>query len=160
MQNSTYDVCVVGSGAAGGIMAKELCEGGAKVLLLEAGQAVPPAQFRTHCGPYQWHFRGLRGEKQDPLYPPDIKHAIRYETQEQVSVDRIRVLGGRTVHWNAVVLRYSHTDFRERTLNGIEEDWPLSYEELAPYYDRVEQMIGVCGNDDGLAVLPAGPWYL
>jgi choline dehydrogenase-like flavoprotein len=75
-------------------------------------------------------------------------------------VDRIRVLGGRTVHWNAVTLRFAPRDFRERSLNGIEEDWPISYEELAPYYERVEQMIGVCGNDDGLEILPAGKHYL
>jgi len=156
----TYDVCVIGSGAAGGVMAKELCEGGAKVILIEAGDSVPPAKFRTHCWPYEMRFRGLRGEKQEPFYPPDLNNTIRYETQDSVSVDRIRVVGGRTVHWNAVVLRYSRTDFRERSLNGIEEDWPLSYDELAPYYDRIERMIGVCGNDDGLEVLPAGPWYL
>lgn len=156
----TYDVCVIGSGAAGGVMAKELCEGGAKVILLEAGESVPPARFRTHCWPYEMQFRGFRGEKQDPFYPADVKNTIRYDTQEQVSVDRIRVVGGRTLHWNAVVLRYARADFRERSLNGIEEDWPLTYDELAPYYDRIERMIGVCGNDDGLEVLPAGPWYM
>ena len=156
----TYDVCVIGSGAAGGVMAKELCEGGAKVILLEAGEAVSPAKFRTHCWPYEMKFRGLRGEKQEPFYPSDLKDTIRYQTEEQVSVDRIRVLGGRMLHWNAVVLRYSPADFRERTLNGMEEDWPMSYDELAPYYDRIEKMIGVCGNDDGLEQLPAGPWYL
>jgi choline dehydrogenase-like flavoprotein len=160
MNEVTYDVGVIGSGAAGGVMAKELCEGGAKVILLEAGEAVSPARFRTHCWPYEMPFRGLRGEKQEPFSPADFKNTIRYETQEQISVDRIRVLGGRTLHWNAVVLRYSRADLRERTLNGIEEDWPLSYDELAPYYDRIERMIGVCGNDDGLEVLPAGPWYL
>ncbi|HEX4769598.1 MAG TPA: GMC family oxidoreductase [Bryobacteraceae bacterium] len=155
-----YDACVIGSGAAGGVMAKELCEGGAKVMLIEAGESVPPSRFRTHCWPYEMRFRGFRGEKQEPFYPPDLTNTIRYETQDSISVDRIRVLGGRTVHWNAVVLRYSRADFRERSLNGIEEDWPVSYDELAPYYDRVEKMIGVCGNDDGLEVLPAGPWYL
>ncbi len=160
MGDLTYDVCVIGSGAAGGVMAKELCEAGAKVILLEAGEAVSPGEFRTHCWPYELPFRGLRGEKQEPFNPPDLKNTIRYETQDSVSVDRVRVLGGRTVHWNAVVLRYAPSDFRERTLNGIEDDWPLSYEELAEYYDRIEKMIGVCGNDDRLEVLPAGPWYL
>lgn len=58
------------------------------------------------------------------------------------------------------MLRYAPSDFREQSLNGIEEDWPLSYEELAPYYDRIEKTIGVCGNDDGLEILAAGPWYL
>jgi choline dehydrogenase-like flavoprotein len=133
MSKLTYDVCVIGSGAAGGVMAKELCEGGAKVILLEAGQSVSPAQFRTHCWPYELKFRGFRGEKQDPFYPADLHDTIRYDTEDQISVDRIRVVGGRTLHWNAVVLRYARADFRERTLNGIEEDWPISYDELAPY---------------------------
>jgi choline dehydrogenase-like flavoprotein len=160
MSGTVYDVCVIGSGAAGGVMAKELCEGGAKTILLEAGESVPPVRFRSHCWPYELRYRGLRGEKQEPFYPPDVKNTVRYETQDSISVDRIRVLGGRTVHWNAVVLRYAPPDFREHSLHGIEEDWPLSYEELAPYYDRIEKMIGVCGNDDHLDILPAGPSYL
>ena len=133
MPTPIYDVCVVGSGAAGGIVTKELCEGGAKVILLEAGAEVKPHQFRTHCWPYELENRGYRSEKQDLFYPGDVRSSIRYEQSDNVSVDRIRVLGGRTVHWNAVVLRYSPTDFRERTLNGIEADWPFSYEEIAPY---------------------------
>jgi choline dehydrogenase-like flavoprotein len=136
----TYDACVIGSGAAGGVMGKELCEAGAKVILLEAGQKVAPSQFRSHCWPYDMEFRGLRGEKQDPFYPTDLKDSIRFEDSDSgVGVDRIRVVGGRTLHWNAVVLRYAAADFRERSERGIEEDWPISYEELAPYYERVEQ---------------------
>lgn len=155
-----YDVCVIGSGAAGGIMAKELCEGGAKVVMLEAGKEVPPSEFLSHDWPYQLPYRGLRGEKQKPFYQDNVSASIRYENCDQVSVDRIRVLGGRTVHWNAVTLRYAERDFRARSVDGVEEDWPLSYEELAPYYERVEQMIGVCGSDDHLEILPAGTHYL
>ncbi len=156
----TYDVCVIGSGAAGGMVTKTLCESGAKVILLEAGKEVKPTEYHSHCWPYELQFRNLRGEKQEPFYPPDIKNTIRFENSDSVGVDRIRVLGGRTVHWNAVVLRYSANDFRERSLQGIEEDWPISYEELAPYYEQVEQMIGVCGNDDGIEMLPSGKHYL
>ncbi len=155
-----YDVCVIGSGAAGGIVTKELCEGGAKVILLEAGAEVKPSRFRSHCWPSDMEFRGFRGEKQEMFYPPDLKDSIRYEQSDNVSVDRIRVLGGRTLHWNAVVLRYSPADLREYSRNGIDVDWPLSYDELAPYYERIEQMIGVCGNDDGIETLPAGHHYL
>lgn len=160
MPTPLYDVCVIGSGAAGGIVTKELCEGGAKTILLEAGAEVKPRQFRSHCWPYDMQFRGYRGEKQELFYPPDLKDSIRYEQSDNISVDRIRVLGGRTLHWNAVVLRYSPTDFREYSLNGFDVDWPLSYDELAPYYERIEQMIGVCGNDDGIETLPAGRHYL
>lgn len=141
-------------------MATELSEGGAKVVLLEGGKGVPPSEMLSHKWPYELPFRGLRGEKQDLYYQGDVRRSIRYDDSDHVSVDRIRVLGGRTVHWNAVALRYAARDFRERSLNGIEDDWPLSYEELEPYYERVEQMIGVCGNDDRLEILPGGSHYL
>jgi choline dehydrogenase-like flavoprotein len=160
LPNVIYDVCVIGSGAAGGIVTKELCEAGAKVILLEAGVEVPPSKFRSHCWPYELQFRGYRSEKQELFYPPDLKNSFRSESLAGVSVDRIRVLGGRTLHWNAVVLRYAPSDFRERTLNAIEEDWPISYEELAPYYERIEKMIGVCGEDDHLEILPSGSSYM
>jgi choline dehydrogenase-like flavoprotein len=155
-----YDVCVIGSGAAGGVMCKELSEGGAQVVLLEAGKRVDPSQFLSHMWPYELQFRGLRDEKQAPFYQGDVRQSIRYENCDNVRMDRIRVVGGRTVHWNAVTPRYAARDFREWSMNGIEEDWPLTYEEIAPYYDRIEQMIGVCGNDDGLEICPSGKHYL
>jgi choline dehydrogenase-like flavoprotein len=155
-----FDVCVVGSGAAGGVMAKELCEGGAQVILLEGGSRVAPSQFLSHKWPYELPYRGLRGEKQAPFYPTSVVRSIRYEDCDAISVDRVRVVGGRTLHWNAVTLRYAPRDFREWSLNGVEEDWPLSYEGLEPYYDRIEKTIGVCGEDDHLEILPAGKSYL
>ncbi len=78
MPTPTYDVCVIGSGAAGGVVTKELCEGGAKVLLLEAGAEVPPHRFRSHCWPYDMQFRGFRSEKQAMFYPGDVQSSIRY----------------------------------------------------------------------------------
>jgi len=155
-----FDVCVVGSGAAGGVMAKELCEAGAKVVMLEAGHAVPHHEFLSHAWPYELRYRGLRGEKQVPFYQGDVARSIAYSDCDDVTADRVRVVGGRTLHWNAVTLRYAPQDFREWSVQGIEEDWPLTYSELEPYYDRIEQMIGVCGNDDGLDILPAGKHYL
>ncbi|PYU40935.1 MAG: GMC family oxidoreductase [Acidobacteria bacterium] len=159
-QTPTYDACIIGSGAAGGVVAKELCEGGAKVIMLEAGREVPPGKFLSHKWPYELPYRGLRGEKQAPFYQGGVSTSIRYEDCDSVSVDRIRVLGGRTVHWNAVVLRYAQRDFKGWSADGIEEDWPLTYDELEPYYERIEQMIGVCGQDDGLEIVPAGKHYL
>ena len=159
-KDETFDVCVIGSGAAGGVMAKELCEGGAKVVMLEAGRGVPLPELLSHKWPYELPFRGFRGEKQAPFYQGDIAKSISYADSDHVSVDRVRALGGRTLHWNAVTLRYAPRDFKEWSLQGIEEDWPLSYEELEPYYDRIEQIIGICGNDDHLEILPAGKNYL
>ena len=151
-----YDVCVIGSGAAGGVMAKELAQGGAETLLIEAGPRIAMKELRSHAWPYELPYRGLRGERQAPLYPAELTKAISYDTRDEVSVDRIRVVGGRTVHWNAVCLRFAEADFRERTREGIEEDWPISYNELAPYYDRVETMVGVTGTREGLEILPDG----
>jgi choline dehydrogenase-like flavoprotein len=159
-QTPEFDVCIVGSGAAGGFMAKELCEGGAKVIMLEGGKEVRPGELLSHEWPYQLPFGNQRSGKQLYFYQGDVKKSIRYETQAQVGVDRVRVLGGRTMHWNAVTLRYAPPDFRTWSLEGVEDDWPLSYEELAPYYERVEQIIGVCGADDGLEIVPGGKHYL
>jgi choline dehydrogenase-like flavoprotein len=153
-----FDVCVIGSGAAGGVMAKELCEGGAKVLMLEAGPKVDPSQFLSHKWPYELPYRGLRAEKQAPF--DQVPTAIRYEDSDQIGVSEVRVVGGRTLHWNAVALRYAERDFKEWSVNGVEEDWPLTYQDLAPYYERIEQIIGVCGSDDHLEILPAGKHYL
>jgi choline dehydrogenase-like flavoprotein len=155
-----YDVCIIGSGAAGGVMAKELSEGGAQVVLLEGGKRVDPSEFLSHKWPYELQFRGLRDEKQAKFYQGDVKESIHYEDSDHVHADRMRVLGGRTVHWNAVTLRYAARDFREWSLEGVEDDWPISYQELAPYYERIEEMIGVCGQDDGLEILPGGSHYL
>lgn len=140
-------------------MAKELCEGGAKVIMLEAGKEVDPSQFLSHKWPYELPYRGLRGEKQALFYPNDISK-IRYESCDNIGVDRIRVLGGRSLHWNAVTLRYAPVDFREWSLQGVEEDWPLTYEEIAPDYDRIEKIIGVSGQNDHLEILPGGNYYL
>ena len=151
-----YDICIIGSGAAGGVMAKELAEAGAETILVEAGPRIEIHELRPHAWPYRLRYRGLRGERQARLYPPELTEAISYKTREQVTVDRIRVVGGRTIHWNAVCLRFAERDFREKTYEGVEEDWPLSYRELAPFYDRIERMIGVTGSREGLEILPDG----
>jgi len=105
-----FDVCVIGSGPAGGFMAKELTEAGAKVLLLEAGAEVPPAQFAGHRWPYDYPLRGTHAERQGKFYPDAIAQHIAF-TGDAVNVDRIRVLGGRSTHWNAVCLRFAEDDF-------------------------------------------------
>lgn len=156
IKRKVYDVCVIGSGAAGGFMAKELSEAGAETILLEAGRRVDPRELQIHAWPYELPRRGAGVNRQAPLYPDDLGRDIEFQGRDRVHVDRIRTLGGRTVHWNAVCLRFSEDDFREYSVNGIEEDWPLSYRELAPYYDYVEQVMGVCGTRENLAVLPDG----
>lgn len=156
-----FDVCVIGSGPAGGVLAKELAESGAKVALVEAGRMMSAKDFRYHTWPYDLPYRGAKeGAQPSPAYPRDVTEAIRYENSDKIRVDRIRAVGGRSIHWNAVCLRFAPRDFRERSVEGIEEDWPISYQDVAPYYSYVEKMIGVCGSRDNLEILPDAESYL
>ena len=151
MARETFDVCVIGSGAAGGTLAGQLAERGVRVALIEAGGYRDPTKLRTHRWPYdQTRPSAIPNVTTDPQREP-----VEY-TGDAVSVSRGSVLGGRTTHWNAVALRFSEDDFREWSVNGIEEDWPLSYEELAPYYDQAEELMVVCGTRENLEVLPDG----
>lgn len=150
-----FDVCVIGSGAAGGFMAKELTIAGADVVLLEAGAKGRLEDLDIHTPPYDLPKNGYGFYKQRSLYPDDISRRIEYRG-DRISVDRIRTLGGRTFHWNAASFRFSADDFREHSLHGIEEDWPLSYDELSPFYSHVEREMHVFGTREKLAVLPDG----
>jgi choline dehydrogenase-like flavoprotein len=155
-----YDAIVVGSGAAGGMAATELCLQGLKVLLLEAGPKLDQANdFHHHWKPYQFEFRGrIRPRERDkynyvvnewnrPSFINELEHP--YTGKKFVWV-RARAVGGKTLHWGLVALRFSPRDFQAAKYDGYGENWPLTYEEIAPYYTRVEQMVGVCGNADHL----------
>ncbi len=150
-----FDVCVIGSGAAGGFMVKELTAAGADVVLLEAGAKGRLEDLDIHTPPYDLPKNGYGFYKQRSLYPDDISRRIEYRG-DRISVDRIRTLGGRTFHWNAASFRFSADDFREHSLHGIEEDWPLSYDELSPFYSHVEREMHVFGTRENLEVLPDG----
>ena len=152
--DNLFDVCVIGSGPAGGVLSKELAEAGAKVALVEAGRTMTPGDFHYHAWPYEFPNR----RKPEPFYPPEVSASIRYDDCDNVGVDRIRAVGGRSIHWNAACFRFSARDFREKSLEGIEEDWPFTYQELAPYYSYVEKMIGVCGTKENLEVVPDGEY--
>jgi choline dehydrogenase-like flavoprotein len=156
-----FDVCVIGSGPAGGVLSKELAEAGAKVALVEAGRMMTPEDFHPHAWPYELPRRGRKeGAQPAAAFPRELTEAIRYEDCDNVEVDRIRAVGGRSIHWNAACLRFAQRDFREKSLGGIGADWPLSYEELAPCYAHVEKMIGVTGSRDNLEILPDAESYL
>ena len=151
-ESEVYDVCVIGSGPAGGVLSKELAEAGARVVLLEAGRLHTSKEFHFHSWPYDFPKR----VRPEPGYPKEVVDSIRYENSDDVHMDRIRTVGGRSIHWNAGCFRFAEWDFRERSLEGVEEDWPISYAEMAPYYSHVEKMIGVTGSRENLAVLPDG----
>ena len=134
-----YDVCVIGSGAAGGVMAWELARQGADVLLMEAGP------------------RFIHGQDEFPQFLGSLYRSPVYTPPSKpFDLTLIRAVGGATVVYGAVALRFSANDFKSHTIDGVGEDWPISYEDLAPYYERVETLLGVTGNDEDLPQLPAG----
>jgi choline dehydrogenase-like flavoprotein len=154
-----YPVIVVGSGASGGMAAWNLTRQGVEVLLLDAGGRFDRAKYWTHVTPWDARARRDRGE-QPPKFRLDPKEQP-YLTPPGRPFDLTRVwgLGGKTNIWGRVSLRYSDLDFKGAERDGWEIPWPISYADLAPYYDRVEPLIGVCGGDDDSDVLP-GSKYL
>jgi choline dehydrogenase-like flavoprotein len=163
-----YDVCIIGSGAAGGAAAKVLTEGGVSVAMLEAGPPLDPAKdFKEHLWPYDLPHRGggvggkLRGEEADEFMAPNGAWEIPGEPYVSAPGStfrwfRSRIVGGRTNHWGRVALRFSAADFKPRSADGMGDDWPIAYEELAPYYDKVESYIGVFGSKENIPSSPDG----
>ncbi len=163
---SEYDVIVVGSGAAGGQTAYTLAMGGARVLMLEAGRNYVPEQetpmFQTRGEaplraastpdkPFGFHDATIDGGWQVPGEP-----YVNSTEDDAGRFDwwRARMLGGRTNHWGRYSFRNGPYDFKPRTRDGLGFDWPITYGELAPYYDKVEMLIGVYGHNDGLENTP------
>ena len=161
-----YDVIVVGSGAAGGQTAYTLTMEGAKVLMLEAGRNYAPEtetpMFHT---PDQAPLRGTSTpDKEFGFYDSTVEGGwqIPGEPYSNASEDkeqrfwwwRARMLGGRTNHWGRISLRNGPYDFKPHARDGLGIDWPLDYEDVAPYYDKVEMLIGVYGDNDGMENTP------
>lgn len=157
--SSSFDVIVVGSGAAGGMAAYDLCRAGIKVLLLEAGRDYAPMtetpMFQT---PQEAPLRAsVTADKPFGFYNATIDGGwtVPGETYE-VAVGsgefrwwRPRMLGGRTNHWGRVALRFGPYDFKPFTRDSLGFDWPLDYNEIGPWYERVERLIGVTGTPHG-----------
>ncbi len=163
----TYDVCIIGSGAAGGTAAKVLTEGGLSVVMLEAGPPLHPEKdFKEHVWPYQLPHRGAGIGAKDrwgfgEFLAPNGFWDIEGEPYTVAEGSRFRwfrsrIVGGRTNHWGRIALRFAPVDFKVRSTDGMGDDWPLTYEELSPYYDKVESYIGVFGTKENIPSAPDG----
>jgi choline dehydrogenase-like flavoprotein len=159
-----YDVVIVGSGAGGGMAAYTLSKAGLKVCLLEAGPDYDPAKNITQLkNPWESARRGA-STKFRPFGDFDAAYwgweidGEPYTTTNGTKWDwfRSRMLGGRTNHWGRISLRFGPKDFKRKSIDGLGDDWPIGYEDVKPYYDAVDKMIGVFGTNEGLPNDPDG----
>jgi choline dehydrogenase-like flavoprotein len=157
---TTNDVIVIGSGASGGMAAWNLTRQGVDVLMLDAGTRFARAKFWTHVKPWEWNARVDRGDR-PPQFYLDTKEQP-YDTPQGQPFDLVRVWGrgGKTNVWGRVALRYSDVDFAGPERDGWEIPWPIRYRDIKPYYDKVDQFIGVCGGTDDQDSLPGSPYML
>ena len=185
---ASFDVIIVGSGAAGGMAAFQLATAGVKVLLLEAGRMLDPTrEYRTMEWPYASLRRGrlpadeyALGAAEYNMIDRPYGTAGRFEkyrkllsysgntfnhnwmvdekqnptTGTQYAWVRARVLGGKTNLWGRVALRMSDYDFKAASRDGFGDDWPISYADISPYYDKVDTLLGISGTRENLPQLP------
>ena len=155
MATDAYDVIIVGSGAGGGMSAYHLTKSGLKVLMLEAGRHYDPATetpmfnipaqptlrgASTPDKPFGFYDATVDGGWEVPNEPYTVA-----EGSEPFTWWRPRMLGGRTNHWGRIALRFGELDFKPRSRDGLGYDWPITYDDLAPWYDKTERLIGVSG---------------
>ena len=169
-----YDAIIIGSGASGGMAAKELTARGFDVLVLEAGPMIDPLRdFAMNRAAYDSMYRGFgrpgwkqseqwmqdtAGDFSRHFYVNDTEHPYTTAPGKPFLWVRARIVGGKTLHWGRLSWRFSDLDFKAASHDGFDVDWPIDYQEMAPYYDKAENWIGVSGNRDGLWWQPDGDY--
>ena len=175
MANATYDALIVGSGITGGWAAKELTEKGLNVLLLEAGRMIIPEQdYDEHVPIWEMKFRDwddrrerLRAQNMQcaaedcdqfsgKFFVNDLENPYSCEEGKPFTWIRGRQLGGKSITWGRQTYRWSDLDFEANAKEGVAIDWPIRYNDIAPWYDYVEEFAGISGQPEGLAHLPDG----
>ncbi|WP_342333359.1 GMC family oxidoreductase [Pedobacter sp. FW305-3-2-15-E-R2A2] len=173
MEDNTYDAIVVGSGISGGWAAKELCEKGLKVLMLERGG--PYEHIKDYAtaqkNPWEFEHRGGTTVEQKKKYPVihrgwAASEAVMdaWANEEDCPYTEVKPftwwrsyrMGGRSILWGRQSYRLSPMDFEANEKDGIAVPWPIGYADLAPWYDHVEKFAGISGSKENLAQLPDG----
>lgn len=185
-ENTDFDAIVVGSGISGGWVAKELCERGLKVLVIERGRNIdhPSPEYTDGDAPWELEYRGLvpdhfeenerynmmrrkghiyRNEHRQ-FFVDDAEYPYSFPEDKPFMWTRGYQLGGRSLTWARQCYRWSQQDFDANRKDGNGIPWPIGYDDLAPWYDRVEEFAGISGNNDGVAAVPDGqflkPWEM
>ena len=175
MASKSYDAIVVGSGVTGGWAAKELGEKGLQTLVLEAGRPIDPdTDYAEHVPEWEMRYRGMSNRKQventqavqetcngmdewnSKFFVNDKQNPYTTEPGKPFQWIRGRQVGGRSIIWGRQSYRWSDLDFEANLREGVGVDWPIRYREIAPWYDYVENFIGVSGRAEGLPQLPDG----
>lgn len=163
-QPKTYDAVIVGSGAGGGMAAYVLANAGLSVCIIEAGPMYDPQKNITQLkNPWDSPRRGASTKLRpfgdfDACYGGWSIDGEPYTKAAGTQWDwwRARMLGGRTNHWGRISLRFGPKDFKRKSIDGLGDDWPIGYEDVKPFYDRVDKMIGIFGTNEGLENDPDG----
>jgi choline dehydrogenase-like flavoprotein len=154
---TVHDVVVIGSGASGGMVAWNLTRKGINVLLLDAGSRYDPDKYWMALLPYERRERLQRGERPELGFLDTKEQPYLVPEGKRYDLYRVWGHGGKTNMWGRVSLRYSDLDFKVN--DGYGTPWPFEYKDLKPYYDRVDQLIGVCGGDDDSDALPGSRFH-
>ena len=157
MADRAWDVIIVGSGAGGSMSGYVLTKAGLRVLILEAGRAYDPVKetpmfqtseqaplrnAKTPDKPFGFFDATVGGGWEIPGEPYTVAEGSKFKWY------RTRMVGGRTNHWGRVSLRFGPYDFKGRSRDGLGTDWPITYEDLEPWYVKTEELIGVCGGQE------------
>ena len=160
-----YDAVIVGSGAGGGMAAYVLSKAGLKVCLLEAGPEFDPAKNSSQLkNPWDSPRRGAStkmrpfGDFDASFWGWEIDGEPYTQTPGSDKFEwwRARMVGGRTNHWGRISLRFGPKDFKRKSIDGLGDDWPIGYEDIKPYYDKIDRLIGVYGTNEGRENDPDG----